>query len=357
MQRVFRSGLAALTIVFLIGPLLMVEVFAQNTNINNFLNLGNFPVNYDPPYVIGRGTKSADSIDACLKRKEFFYNELYNIWVEGLVRCEKNTKGVLSKSTFQGISTTPEDEQDCKGLREDQILVNGTPSENQARYWSEHCATNLGAVGGATAYRNQPVTSGTSTSGSRPTGSGGITLGQGTPTVPTNLRQLTGIELTALDAYRANGFRDPSRPDSYFRSLFESMNLSQRSALKPEQLNSYQQHFFGTGGTAGRSGFNPVYTGPGVVVPGQELIATGISKETSLINLIIFYTNVTLPYVSVLSIFAFVTAGLYYILTFANEELNGKAKTIMLYVVIGIVIIFSSYTVVNFLLGLSATAG
>lgn len=130
------------------------------------------------------------------------------------------------------------------------------------------------------------------------------------------------------------------------------MSTTQRAGLSSDQRSVFQQRWPVTG-----AGFNPVYTGPGVQVPGAALVATGISKETSLVDLIIFYTNVTLPYVSVISIFAFVVAGLYYILTFANEELNAKAKTIMIYVVIGIVIIMSSFTLVNVLLSLSSTAG
>ena len=111
-----------------------------------------------------------------------------------------------------------------------------------------------------------------------------------------------------------------------------------------------------TGVTPGSSStnFSPVYEGPGVQVPSAELIPSGISKRQSLIELIVFYTNVTLPYVSVIAVLAFVAAGLFYILSFTNEELNGKAKNIMTYVVIGIIIIFSAYTVVNTLLGLIA---
>ena len=93
---------------------------------------------------------------------------------------------------------------------------------------------------------------------------------------------------------------------------------------------------------------DPIYVVDGVV---HYCVANmpGAVPKTSTVAL----TNATLPYVSVLAVFVFVAAGLYYILSFTDEELHNKAKTMMTYVVIGIVIIFSAYTVVNTLLSFS----
>ncbi len=99
---------------------------------------------------------------------------------------------------------------------------------------------------------------------------------------------------------------------------------------------------------------SPIYTGGGLELPDQSAGSAteirGISHEGSLINLIIGWTNFLLPYVNVLSIAAIVAAGLMYILSFTNEELHTKAKSILIYVVIGIVLVYSAFTIVNTLL-------
>src|SRR5690606_2167132 len=146
MPRFLRTALHVFFLSFFLFSSFAPSVFAQS--VSDILNIGNYPVNYDQPQQIGRSFKKADSIDSCLQRKEFYFNELHNIWVEGLVRCKINAKGVLSRATAQGISTDPADEQACAGRREGQIIVQGTPSESEARRWSEQCSY-LGTVGGA----------------------------------------------------------------------------------------------------------------------------------------------------------------------------------------------------------------
>ncbi|MDP3975408.1 MAG: pilin [bacterium] len=246
---------------------------------------------------IGTSTHDADSIDDCLRRKKWHFNELYNIHVNGLARCERNAKGLLSVASESGVSTDPVDEERCRSKREGQIVSNGVPSENAAELWSRHCSY-LGALGGA----GRPSSSSTRTS---------------------------------------SDFFSFSSSSGGSRSLGTPATSSTGGAA-PD------------GSTADtESSTGPLYDGVGVSVPDASLVAGGISKEKSLIVLIIGFTNWLLPFVSVLSVFAFVAAGLFYILTFANEELNSKAKNIMLYVVIGIVIIFSAYTIVNTLLSLT----
>ena len=134
---------------------------------------------------------------------------------------------------------------------------------------------------------------------------------------------------------RTNNFQDR-------KNLYLNSNTSR--LFSNEERAKYNAEF----GVS--DGFSPLYDGPGVQVPSPDIAAKGIIKETSLINLIVFYTNASLPYVSVLGVLAFVGAGMFYILSFANEDLNGKAKNMMTYVVIGIIIIISAYTIVNTLL-------
>ena len=97
-----------------------------------------------------------------------------------------------------------------------------------------------------------------------------------------------------------------------------------------------------------------IYSGGGLQLPDQSAGAPteikGISHEGDLVNLIIGWTNFTLPYVNVLAVGAIVAAGLMYIVSFTNEELHTKAKSVLIFVVIGIVLVYSAFTIVNTLL-------
>jgi hypothetical protein len=343
MKRLLQRGILFLALISLVLPMAVPIVSAQS--LDDFFNFGNYPVNYDQPPQIGRGSKSPDSIDNCLLRKEYFYNENHNVWVEGLERCKENSKGILSKARFEGIaeviSLEPADEQLCVQKRKNQIIVNGVPSEDEARRWSERCAY-LGTVGGA-----GPVGSGSSSSNfSQFFNNGSSSSSRPSSTVNRNnssgpLAPDVPITVTEDQATRSLIAKNPD-----FARLSE--------AEKDQQIQQEMARLRSTASSSGAStNFTPIYTGVGIQVPDESLVAGGISKERSLIQLIVFYTNATLPYVSVISVFVFVVAGLFYILSFTNEELNGKAKNMMIYVVIGIVIIFSAYTIVNTLLSFS----
>jgi len=327
MIRFFRSFFKTLLPVFVVFQLLTPAVFAQS--FSDIFNLNNSPVNYDSPYQIGRGFKEADSIDSCLARKEFYYNEVHDIWVEGLARCKYNSKRVLSKATAQGVSIEPVDEQACSGKREGQILLQGTPSESEARRWSERCSY-LGTVGGAGPIQNQNQN--LNTTGFQQYFSTTNT-GTGAPRVVSPTTGSTPTGATTAPPTRQQVISSLVNDETY-----KLASPAEKQAMINERLNSTSTNY------------QPVYSGSGVQVPGENLIPQGISRRRSLSELIIFYTNVTLPYVSVISVLAFVAAGIFYILSFTNEELSGKAKTMMTYVVIGIIIIFSAYTIVNTLL-------
>lgn len=331
MFRFLRTVLQVVFLFFFIFSSFVPAVFAQS--VSEILNIGNYPLNYDQPQQIGRGFKKADSIDSCMHRREFNFNELHNIWVEGLVRCKINSKGVLSRATFQGISTSPEDEQACSGRREGQIIVQGTPSEDEARRWSEQCSY-LGTLGGAgpvgtnrtTNSNFQQYFGGTSSGTTGTTNRGTTNTGTTNAPARANLDDYNESELDVLLGLVRNG----------------QVQLGVTPQTRIDDLLAQ-----GGATVSSPTDYTPVYDGPGVQVPSEDLVPQGISRQQSLSELIVFYTNASLPYVSVVSVFAFVAAGIFYILSFANEELSGKAKNIMTYVVIGIVIIFSAYTIVN----------
>lgn len=354
MKRFFRV-LAVFAFLFsLLFPTFSMPVFAQS--LDDFFNFGNYPVNYDQQPVIGRSTKSPDSIDNCLERKEYFYNEIHNIWVEGLERCKFNSKGILARATFEGISTDPADEQLCVNKREDAILVHGVPSEDEARRWSERCSY-LGTVGGAgpvstinssssSSSRNSTFFSTPSSGVNRNTSSNGLNTGS-LNSFATN----SATREQAIESLNSNAaFRDLNLSDPAQVQVRESMIMAELARRNTSAGST-------AGATTTSTNFTPVYTGTGVQVPDESLVPGGVSKEKSLIQLIVFYTNSTLPYVSVISVFVFVAAGLYYILSFTNEELNAKAKSMMMYVVIGIVIIISAYTIVNTLVRITQFQG
>ena len=57
--------------------------------------------------------------------------------------------------------------------------------------------------------------------------------------------------------------------------------------------------------------------------------------------------NWLLGFVGIIAVVLFIYAGVLFLISAGNDESVGKAKKIMLYAVIGIVIIFLAYTIVN----------
>lgn len=291
-------------------------IFAPNISARDiFSDNSNFPVgspnfSYSAPCPIGRPCKNADSIDVCLSRKEWHFNEQFNVWVDGMTRCKINSEKVLSVATADGVSGNPNDVQTCVGKREGQIISHGVPSADQAKRWSERCSY-LGALGGA-----------------------------GLPTATNTNTSSSFLDFFGLGSSTVSGPSVGGAGDVNSFGTFNSIGSPASGGTVPGAAPP----------GAPRVNFSPIYDGPGVQVPSPDIAASGIIKEQSLIQLIVFYTNATLPYVSVISVFAFVAAGMFYILSFANEDLNNQAKSMMQYVAIGIIIIISAYTVVNTLL-------
>lgn len=94
----------------------------------------------------------------------------------------------------------------------------------------------------------------------------------------------------------------------------------------------------------------PVFGGPGLRagarIAKQKLDNT-ISKERSLKKLIIYWTNFALSVTSIIAVIALVYAGILYITDMGDGSNSEKAKKIILYVGIGIIVILGSYAVVN----------
>jgi PKD repeat protein len=71
----------------------------------------------------------------------------------------------------------------------------------------------------------------------------------------------------------------------------------------------------------------------------------------NLTTLIVLVTNYVLGFLGLIAITAIIYAGILYVANFGNDEMTGKAKTIITYVAVGILVIILSYAIVNALVG------
>ena len=134
------------------------------------------------------------------------------------------------------------------------------------------------------------------------------------------------------------------------------------SSLVGSTATSFLGSLLGNGGTVSVGGTNwnvgltwpssngstAIITGPGAA-QGLTVFKNNYKGNTysNAIGMIAGWTNFVLPFVSVLAITALIYAGFLYITAFGNEEQTGKAKKIILWVVVGIVLIISAYAIVN----------
>jgi cysteine-rich repeat protein len=112
---------------------------------------------------------------------------------------------------------------------------------------------------------------------------------------------------------------------------------------------------FASAGTASGT----VFDGPGAIIGLQQVFKPNYAGNTygSAIGIITGWTNFLLPFVGAIAIAAIVYAGFLYLTAAGNDEQAGKAKKIIIWVVIGIIVIFSAYAIVNTLLGSSSGGG
>ncbi len=94
----------------------------------------------------------------------------------------------------------------------------------------------------------------------------------------------------------------------------------------------------------------PIFTGPGLK-PGADIAATmldpGVSKERDLPTLVIGWVKFFSGIMAVIAVVAVVYAGFLYISAFGEDSQMEKAKNIVLYVILGIILVFAAYAIVN----------
>lgn len=92
----------------------------------------------------------------------------------------------------------------------------------------------------------------------------------------------------------------------------------------------------------------PVFSGGGTDVGLKSVFdllpGSGLIQSDNLIEVILGWVRVILTLVGTLAFVAFVWAGFLYITSFANEENAEKAKKILIWTAIGIVVILLAYT-------------
>lgn len=78
----------------------------------------------------------------------------------------------------------------------------------------------------------------------------------------------------------------------------------------------------------------------------KENLPENIIRSESLIEVVMWYTSFFLPYAGLFAFLALVYAGFLYVTSPINEDWAKKAKTILNWVILWIILIFLSYSIV-----------
>lgn len=81
------------------------------------------------------------------------------------------------------------------------------------------------------------------------------------------------------------------------------------------------------------------------------IIRTLSGGQTGLRGMVLMIVNFALTFLGLLAVVMVIYGGFLYVSSGGSEENTGKAKKILLYAVIGIVIIIASFAIVNTILG------
>jgi hypothetical protein len=109
---------------------------------------------------------------------------------------------------------------------------------------------------------------------------------------------------------------------------------------------------FSTGGSGGGGESNkaPGCKGSNCLTIPDASEYKGITAATSFRDFLITWTNFFLGFLTLISMIAIIYSGFLYITAAGNDDQTGKAKKIIMWVVIGIVIILLAYALVNTLI-------
>jgi hypothetical protein len=77
--------------------------------------------------------------------------------------------------------------------------------------------------------------------------------------------------------------------------------------------------------------------------------SNGVTGTDNVSDLVLKYVNFALPYLALAAFLGFVYAGFLYVTAYGAEEQTGKAKKIMTYAVVGLIVVILSYGIVQLL--------
>lgn len=99
----------------------------------------------------------------------------------------------------------------------------------------------------------------------------------------------------------------------------------------------------------GLEGDDKTQTELGVEEAKEALEGTGITHTETLSDLVIKYVNFVLPYLALAAFVGFIAAGFMYVTAYGNEEQVQKAKKILIWSVVGLLLVIASFSITQFL--------
>lgn len=82
-----------------------------------------------------------------------------------------------------------------------------------------------------------------------------------------------------------------------------------------------------------------------------SLEGSGITHTDDFTDFVLKLVNFALPYLTLAAFLGYVVAGFYYVTAFGNDEQLQKAKKILIWSSIGLILVILSYAIVNLLTG------
>ncbi|MBU0577157.1 pilin [Patescibacteria group bacterium] len=86
----------------------------------------------------------------------------------------------------------------------------------------------------------------------------------------------------------------------------------------------------------------------GIGITEEGLAGSGITHTQTASDLIIKYVNFMLPYLALAAFVGYVVAGFFYVTAYGNQEQLDKAKKILIWSTVGLIIVIASFTIVQF---------
>jgi hypothetical protein len=80
----------------------------------------------------------------------------------------------------------------------------------------------------------------------------------------------------------------------------------------------------------------------------ESLSGSGITHTEKLSDLIIKYVNFVLPYLTLAAFLGFVVAGFLYVTAYGDQANLDKAKKILIWAIVGLILVIASFTIVQF---------